>query len=184
MAWYPPTVTVKPTAEAVTLADAKVQTRYDGTANDGALNLFLAGAIAHVESYCGTPLAARTVTVKCDRFEDFIKFPIVPLGQVTSISYVDSAGTTQTLSTSVYDVRTDGLTASIALKDGQSWPSKQARSRITVTAQVGYSEIPADVRHAILLMVGHFDINREAVTQEMFALPMGVDALLANHRAY
>lgn len=185
MSWYPHAVTSAAASEPITLAEAKVQVGIlDEPGYDSALNSFIASARAHVEAYCGTPIASRTVTVKCDSFDDFAKFPVVPLVSVSSVSYIDAAGDTQTLATSVYEVRSDGLTASLVLKYGQVWPSVQPGSRITVTAIVGYSAVPADVKHALLLLITHWFANREAADSAMAPIPMGVDALLANHRAY
>lgn len=176
--WYPPTVTVAAASEPVSIDEARTQTRWDdSTANDTALTLYIASARAHVEAYCGTPLVSRTVTVKCDGFADFASFPIVPLTSVSSVSYVDGAGATQTLSTTVYEVRSDGLTASLVLKSGQSWPTIQSGSRITVTAIVGYSAIPADIKHALLLLVSQGDCEREVGFS-------GAHDLLANHRVW
>ncbi len=173
--WYPHAVTVAAASEPITTAEARTQTRHDAGANDAALDLYIASARAHVEAYCGTPLVSRTVTVKCDSFDDFAAFPGVPLQSVSSVSYVDAAGATQTLSTDVYEVRSDGLTASLTLKYGQSWPSIRDGSRITVTAVVGYSVIPADIKHALLLLVAQGDADR-------IAEQAGAHALLANHR--
>lgn len=184
MSWYPHTVTAAAGSEPVTAAEAKSQTRVDGTADDTALGIYIAAARAHVEAYCGTPLVSRTITAKCDSFDDFALFPVVPLASVSSVAYVDGAGDAQTLSTSVYEVRSDGLTASLALKSGQSWPTIQTGSRITVTASVGYSSIPADVKHAMLLLIGHWFANREAAGEQLSSIPHGVDELLANHRAF
>ena len=178
MSWYPATVTVAAASEPISADEARTQTRWDGsTANDTALGIYIASARAYVEKYCGTPLVSRTVAVKCDSFDDFAVFPVVPLSSVSSVSYVDTAGATQTLSTDVYEVRTDGLEASIVLKYGQSWPGIQSKSRITVTAVVGYSAIPDDIKHALLTLVSQGDNEREAA----FA---GAHDLLANHRIY
>ena len=124
------------------------------------------------------------MTVKCDSFTDFALFPVVPLSSVSSIAYVDSAGAGQTLSTDVYEVRSDGLTASITLKYGQSWPSIQSGSRITVTAIAG-GDVPEAVKQALLL-IGHWFSNREAVNVGMSVteMPLAVPALLANHRSF
>lgn len=173
--WYPHAVTVAAASEPVSLVEARAQTRWDSTANDTALGLYIASARAHVEAYCGTPLVSRTVTVKCDGFDDFAAFPLVPLQSVSSVSYVDAAGATQTLSTDVYEVRSDGLTASLALKYGQTWPSIRDGSRVTVTAVVGYSAVPDDIKHALLLLIAQGDMERETEQR-------GAHALLANHR--
>ncbi|APX83811.1 hypothetical protein BV511_03145 [Methylorubrum extorquens] len=51
----------------------------------------------------------------------------------------------------------------------------------------GKSAVPAPVRHAILLMVGHLYANRDAVTMATAKpeqLPLGVEALLAPFRVW
>ena len=57
-----------------------------------------------------------------------------------------------------------------------------------VRYRAGYADgaVPAPIRHAILLMVGHLYENRMAVTVAtgMTALPMGVDALLSPYRVW
>ncbi|KQP36691.1 head-tail connector protein [Methylobacterium sp. Leaf100] len=59
---------------------------------------------------------------------------------------------------------------------------------VTVRYRAGYvdSAVPAPIRHAILLMVGHLYENRMAVTAatSMGAMPMGVDALLSPYRVW
>lgn len=183
--WYPHTVTVAAASEPVTLAEAKAQCRVDDSASDDLLDLYIGAARSHIESYCGTALVSRTVTIKCDAFTDFAHFPIVPLISVSSVSYVDTAGATQTLSTDIYEVRTDGLTASLALKDGQSWPGIQSASRITVTAVAGYSTLPDAIKQASLLLISQwFDNRADAADRPLAAMANGTEALLTNHRSY
>ena len=185
--WYPHTVTVAAASEPVTVTQAKAQCRVDGTDSDTEITALIAAARSYVESYCGRVLITRTITAKCDSFADFAQFPIVPLASVTSVSYVDGAGATQTLSTDVYEVRTDGLTASLALKSGQSWPSIQSGSRITVTAVVGASAAPEAVMHAMLLLIADwYDQRGNTVlgTNQPTEMPHAVTALLANYRAF
>jgi uncharacterized phiE125 gp8 family phage protein len=185
MTWYPHTVTVPASAEVVSLASAKTHCKAEGTFHDTEITAFIAAALGHIEDYCGTPLASRTVTAKCDGFCDFALFPVVPLQSVAAVSYVDSAGATQTLSTDVYEVRADRLTASLVLKSGQSWPSIQSGSRITVTAVVGYSAVPEAVRQAALLLIGFWFDNRAAASEKPASeIPHAVNSLLANHRSF
>lgn len=184
--WYPATVTVAAAAEPVTLDQAKAQCRVDGTDEDTLIGGLIASARAYVEDYTGTITTSRTVAVKCDSFDDFARFPVVPLASVSSVAYVDGDGTTQTLSTDVYEVRTDGLTASLALKSGQSWPSIQSGSRVTVTAVVGDTVSDA-VKQAVLLLVGDWYRGRENTalgTNQPTEMPHAVTALLINHRVH
>lgn len=184
MMWYPASITVAAAAEPVTLAEAKAQCRIDDTSSDTILGIQIAAARAHVEAYCGVRFAEQTVAIKCDNFDDFAWLPEAPVQSITSITYVDTAGATQTLADTVYEERFDGLSAEIVLKHGQTWPAIQPGSRITVTAVVGYEEVPESVKQAMLLLIGFWFENRETVNVGNIttALPFGTDALLANHR--
>jgi uncharacterized phiE125 gp8 family phage protein len=184
--WYSATVAA-PSPEPITAAQVKAQCRIDGTDEDTLIDTYIKAARAHIEAMCGVRFAARTgVVFKCDSFCDFEKFPEAPVTSITSISYVDTEGATQTLSTDVYELRADGLTVSIALKYNQTWPAIQPGSRITVTVAMGYATAPDDIIAAMLLTVAHWYANREAVISEpgTMPLPMGVDALVCNHRRY
>lgn len=186
MTWYPPTVTVAAAAEPVTLDEAKDQCHVDGTDEDGRINRLVASARAYIEDYTGVITTSRTVAVKCDSFADFSHFPVVPLASVSSVSYVDGAGATQTLSTDVYEVRSDGLQASLALKTGQSWPSIQSGSRITVTAAVG-GPVDDAVKQACLFLIGDWYRGRENTvlgTNQPTEMPHAVTSLLTNHRVF
>lgn len=185
MTWYPHTVTVAATSEPITTADAIAQCKAQGLGDDAYFATLITSARSYVEAYCGTPLIARTITVKCDTFGDFSAFPVVPLQSVSSVSYVDGNGATQTLATSIYEVRTDGLTASLALKADQSWPTIQTGSRITVTSVVGYSTVPEAVIMAIKFLISQWYDNRTPFSERIpTELPNTVEALLSNYRAF
>lgn len=186
MAWYPHTVTVAAAAEPVTLSEAKAQCRVDGSDEDTLIGGLIASARAYIEDYTGTITTARTVALKCDGFADFARFPVVPLASVSSVSYVDGDGAAQTLSASVYEVCSDGMQASLALKPGQSWPAIQSGSRITVTAVVG-AAVDDAVKHACLLLIGDWYRSRENTAlgaNQPAEMPHAVTALLANHRVH
>jgi uncharacterized phiE125 gp8 family phage protein len=152
--WYPAIVTVEPASEPVTLAQAKTQCGVTDSGSDAELTLLISAARAYVQSYCGIRLVSQTVAVKCDSFTDMARLPVAPVISVASISYVDAAGDTQTLPTSEYEVRNEGLSPSIVLKFGKSWPAIRSGSRITVTAVAGFATIPADIVVAMMLFIG------------------------------
>lgn len=183
--WYPSTVTVAPTVEPVTLEQAKEQCGVlpAETHFNALLGRLTKAARAHCEEYCNARWAVQTFAMQCDSFADFARLPTGPLSSIASITYVDTDGEEQALDEAVYEERKDGLEPSIGLKHGRSWPRIRHGSRITLAAVYGGS-VPDDVQHAMLMLIGHWFVNREAVVTGTIAtaIPMSVDALLCNHR--
>jgi uncharacterized phiE125 gp8 family phage protein len=175
--WLPATVSVAPTSEPVTLVEVKRQVRVDFDDDDDYLTDLIAAARNHAEKYCGAYLATQTVTAKADDWCDFAHLPVGPVQSITSISYIDSAGATQTLATSIYELRGDA----IVLKYGQSWPAIQNGSLIALTAVVGFASVEPAVKHAILLRIADLYENRESASDADWT---SFDSLLSNHRYY
>src|SRR5690606_10296749 len=121
--WYPSTVTVAPTVEPVTVAQTKRHLRIDNDLEDDGISDLIAAARDHVERYCNARFAEQTVASECDSFCDCARLPEGPLKSVTSISYVDPAGETQTIDAAVYEAHKTGIEPSIGLKPDQVWPS-------------------------------------------------------------
>jgi uncharacterized phiE125 gp8 family phage protein len=186
--WSPASVSA-PATEPISAVNAKAHARIDGTDEDTLVALYIAAARDHVERYCGVRFAERTaVAIKCGSWADFIQLPEAPVASVSGITYIDTEGATQTLSTDVYEVRADGLDCSIVLKYNQVWPSIQLGSRITVTATIGSATVPGAVTAAMLMLFGHLFANRESVSVGAgivaVEMPMAVADLLANYRRF
>jgi len=107
-----------------------------------------------------------------------------------SITYVDTNGDEQTLDPSQYQVGTHELVGAIDEAYGVCWPAVRCQmDAISVEYTAGYTQaspMPEGIRQAILLLVGHFYANREAVIGAAarispVELPIGVEALLARH---
>lgn len=185
--WYPATVSTAISAEPVTLAEAREHCNVEpsDTERTNKLTALITAARAHLEQRTGTRLAEQGLTIKCDCFEDLARLPTAPISAVASISYTDTAGDAQTLSNTVYELRADGLEAAIVLKYGQQWPAIRSGSRITLVVTAGYAAdaLPADLKHALLMLIGHWLENREASIVGLMAAatPIGVDALVCNH---
>lgn len=78
----------------------------------------------------------------------------------------------------------------LRIKTGLSWPDADVdEAAFKVTARLGYgdnpSDVPADLRHAALMFIGHLYQNRESVSgfgSQLAPTPMGFDCLIAPHR--
>jgi uncharacterized phiE125 gp8 family phage protein len=153
--WYPATIDNPPASEPITNAQVKLQCSIASgdTSRDGIIALLIPAARQAVQNYCGIRLVSQTVSIHCDDFCDFRRVPEAPVKAVSAVTYIDVEGVEQTLATSVYEVRKEGLSPSIVLKHGQRWPSIQPGSRIKVTAVFGWDTIPADIVAALLLSV-------------------------------
>lgn len=183
--WYPATTATAPIIEPVTLVQVKAHSRIETTDEDTCLSGLIAAARGHIERCCGIRIMTQTVATKCDGFDDLARLPVAPIAAVATVAYVDTTGAVQTLAGSVYESRIDGGTASIALKSGQSWPDIQTGSRITVFVVAGAASAPDEIKQAMLMLIAHWYVNREAVGQNNAApMPLAVEALLANWQRY
>lgn len=181
-----------PTAEPVSVAEAMVHLRLDmpaaGPHPEQALIETLIGAARDlVERSTGRALVTQTLEARWDAWEAELLIPRAPIQSVTSITYVDDAGTTQTLAEAGYRIDTAGLVPRVTPAYGLAWPSARAvTGAIAVRFVAGYgaaAAVPAALRAAILLLVSHLYENRNAATDRaMTELPLGVGALIAPHR--
>jgi uncharacterized phiE125 gp8 family phage protein len=178
--WYPSTVETPVASEPVTIGQARQQARTDGDQyHDDELTRLITVARSHVEQVCGVRLGTQTIVAKCDSFADMCRLSEAPIQSVTSIAYVDTDGVGQTVSASVYELRSEGLDASIVLKFNQSWPSIQPGSRITLTVVAGFeTPDPAYIHAMLVYLAGQFQNHEPVEVAGMTTF----DALLINHR--
>lgn len=184
------TLITGPAVDPVTLAEAKRHCRVDMADDDG----MIADLVSAATRYCEQFTHRRFISQVWDDRRDAVPAtvwtaPVGPVLSIDSVTYVDLDGATQTWSSALY--RTDipaGDAAAPArltpIYSGQ-WP--QARSitntfvvRMTVGYGASAASVPADIKAAIKLMVGHLYANREAVNigNIVTPLPLAVESLL------
>lgn len=88
-----------------------------------------------------------------------LAIPRPPLSSVTWIKYYDTNGDQQTLSTSIYTVRTPHRQrGTVELAYNQNWPATQCREYpITIRFVCGYGDsaaVPKVIKEAVLLTLG------------------------------
>lgn len=183
-----------PTAEPVTLAEAKLHLRVDIDDDDDLIEALVAAAREYVERLCRPQVALISQTWKLvlDATPgDTVTLRPYPLQSVSSIKTTSDAGVEATYSSSGYQVDTVSEPGRVRLKSGYSWPSTtlQALNGFEVSFVAGFgddpSDVPQQIRQAVLLLIGHWYENREVqiVTGAMpMSLAFTVQALLAPWR--
>jgi uncharacterized phiE125 gp8 family phage protein len=192
-----------PAAEPVTLAEAKAQCRIYHSDDDTLLGTLIAAARESIDGptgWLGRCLVQQTWDMKLDDFPSSgcgIHIPLAPLSSVTSISYVDSNGDSQTLAPSSYQVVNGGARRSrIDEAYGTNWPATRDQAdAVTVRLVLGYppsedsppdygANVPTPIMQAILIMVADMYENREeaVIGASVERLPT-VERLLNPYRA-
>lgn len=154
-------------------------------ADDAQLAALVTAAREMAEAITRRALLTQTWDLFLDEFPAAeIEVPLPRLQSVTSITYTDAAGVSQTLAAGAYQVDTASEPARLLPAYGTSWPCTRAvPNAVAVRYVAGYGDTPADVpqpiRQAVLLLVSGL---YEAAVPEEALKNSTVHALLAPHR--
>lgn len=178
-----------PTLEPVTLAEAQEHCRVDSRSEDAFLTRAIQTAREHVESETNRALITQTWDWTLDAFPraTCIEVPRPNLLSVTSISYVDTDGATQTWSSSEYRVATPAgpkaQPGRIELGYQQTYPATRSIiGAVTIRYVAGYhataatavTNCPASLKSAILLLVGEMYERRTEVIVGTISTPVAL----------
>lgn len=180
----------------VSVAEAKEHLRIVDFADDDTyIGGLVDAATSWCEDYCDRTFADKQYTVAFDDFPSLrIELPRPPVrlnatatSATVTISYVDSAGTTQTLTwsqsgTQQFRVDRDHVPALAYPLYLEDWPNVRLDDKaVQITYLAGYggaANVPKPAVHAIKMLVGHWYANREAIGSTGQNVPLGVHALL------
>jgi len=179
-------LTVPPSAEPVTLTEAKQQARIDTTADDTLVTNLIIGARQWVEKYTARALITQTWQMWIDLWPaatelwwdgvrqgpvtgldqiSTINLPRAPLQSVTSVQYFDDSDNATVWSASNYFVDTIREPGRLALRQGATWPvPSRLTNGIMVEYVAGYgdagSAVPETIKTAIRQIVSHWYEHR------------------------
>lgn len=167
--------TVDPAISVVEFEDAvkQVELPADDTTHTRHLVRAINAAIADAERHTRRAFITQTWRLSLREFPSRIYLPRPPLQSVTSITYVDANGATQTLSSSLYQVSTDSSPGYIEPAFGQSWPSIRSETvdpiKITYVAGFGSDSenIPDQYKNLIYELVAFRFMNRGDTDQDI-----------------
>jgi len=188
------TIVTAPTREPLDLEELEEHLRLSETstgAEDMPLLWYLETARRYCEKAQGRAYLEQTLRLTLDRWPagKYIEIPRPPLISISHVKYYATGGTAATMTAGNYYVDTAGEPGRVHLGYGESWPSETLRpaNGVEVEFVAGYGSVatavPAEIKQAIKLLVGHLYENREAVVAQRFGgehseMPYGVEALL------
>jgi uncharacterized phiE125 gp8 family phage protein len=157
---YDVSMVTPPDGTAIEIADAAAFLRQTDPTELEAIAGFVAAATELAQEFCGQQFIRATRLQKFDCWGDLVREGLAypPLVQVTSVKYLDEAGSEQTLNTALYSVHSTKKPGRIEPAYNATWPSHQGVSgAIRVTYICGYglaaSDVPATIRTALMQMV-------------------------------
>lgn len=138
------------------------------TTSDPELVALIKSARASAETITKRALVTQTWDLVLDRFPCWtINIPKPTLQSVTSITYVDPDGVTQTLATDQYRVDSSSAPGRITPAYGVVWPSTRGiTGAVTIRFVCGYGAaavVPDGIKVWMLLRIKHFYDNKGAV---------------------
>lgn len=187
-------IVTKPSVEPISLTEAKKELRLvvtdlqaaAYTDEDAKLSMIITSARELCETITGRALITQTWDAVFDSFpcSRLLALPWPQLQSITSVSYTDIDGNSATFAGFDADLFDNGARLKI---DVQDWPSIHENTKVTVRFVAGYgdtaADVPASIKRAMFLLIGHMHANPEATAEKRVdLLPLGVDANLAEYR--
>lgn len=181
----------------ITLEEIKdhLQIERGETGSDEVLKGLRSASVEMAQNITGRKLMLQDWKVYFDNWPagDSIELPFTPLSSVatTGIYYTDSTSGSTSFGSTAWSYDAISEPPRIVLENDESWPTDtlHANNPIEIEGTYGYaasSDIPRSIRHAMLLMIGHWYENREntvvGVGQSIHEIPLGAKSLLEMYR--
>jgi uncharacterized phiE125 gp8 family phage protein len=129
-------LTVAPTIEPVSLTELQAAIYGYNTDDNDLLTIYIQTARELFELYTGLAIIEQTWQLFLPAFPNHIRLPKQPHRSISSITYYDTAGAQQTLSTDVYRISPTGI---LTEKIGQYYPATEDSrvDAVTITYTAG-----------------------------------------------
>lgn len=181
-------VITPPASEPVSIETVKSHLRVDISDDDALIASYLTTAREKGEGIARRAFVTQTLELVIDDWpgNGVLKLPRPPLQSVSSVRYLDDAGDEHTFTDYLVDARSEP--GKIIFK---SFPSQKLfpSGAIAIRFVAGYGaagSVPNVFVQGILMLVGHWYENREAVTANNFQayeIPIGPKNLFLSDRA-
>lgn len=181
-------LTAGPATEPVTLELAKSHLRVDGSAEDTYIAGLIETSRLQIEAALGVALIDQTWQLTIDQWPPCgtLELPLHPVASITSVEVKSSEGTPVAVAPAAFYLDGRALAPRVVVSSGALVFPGVPVAGITLTFVAGFGsaagDVPAPIRHAILLLVAHWFECREASSVDRTRIPDEVSALLSPYR--
>lgn len=163
-----------PASEPVTLREAKDHLRLETDLDNDQVTAMIVAARQYLEEVCWRRFVTQTweLVLEACPSNGIIELPGGSLASVTSVKYVDTGGTLQTMATSDYVVDTATVPGRVLAAYGVTWPTTRTQwDAVVVRYVVGsaVADVPAPIKQACLLHVSDLYEHRLPEDNEAMA---------------
>lgn len=159
-------IITEPAAEPVSLSEAKLHLRVDGSTEDALITRLIAAAREELEQQLDRSVAAQTLMLVLDEFPaGAIRLPRGPVTSISFVKYINNVGTLTTLDSAAYVLDDNDPEPSVLPAYGLLWPVPRLQAnavQIQYAAGWAANVCPSSLKQWVLLRVGSMFETREA----------------------
>lgn len=159
----------------------------DDSLQDDLLAGYLRATLAAIEARTGKVVFERVLQWRVTRWAELghQPLPVAPVTEVSGVALRDVEGVVNEVAPELYGLERDTHRPRL-FAIGRCLPAivEDGEGVVTFTAGFGpsWSDIPADLQQAVLLLGAHYYENRNEVSGALRAMPFGVVSLLEPYR--
>lgn len=171
----------------VTVDELKIHFSILTTGDELLLGTLLKKAVEVAETMTTKRLITQTWEYTMDFLPPHIVMPYAPLQSITSIKYIDTNGTEQTLASNKYKVDNVSIPGRVYPAYGVVWPMVRSEiNSVTVRFVCGYAssnDVPSDIKSAIMMIAyDSFRYRGSMTTDKISIVSMSAEKLLLSNR--
>ncbi len=157
-------VSTAPVAEPVSVSEVKTRLGIDDHDRDSDIDQMIKAARRRVEKLLFSSLITQSLQVRTNGFPACFPLAYGPVQSVTSITYTDANGDSQTLASDQYTLDANSKPAIIEPAWQVTWPTtRDIRNSVVVEYVAGYGDtkasVPEPIRAAIIAMIDEMLCN-------------------------
>ncbi|MCG7984733.1 MAG: hypothetical protein JAY90_18525 [Candidatus Thiodiazotropha lotti] len=184
-----PIIITEPAVEPLSVDEVKTFFSITDSLNDVAIATFIKSARLQAESHTARSFITQTVELALDEFPNEIELPLFPVQSITSVKYIDTDETEQTLDSSTYTLDQYSPRRWLLPTYNNYWPTTSTSANaVKIRYVTGWgdagTDVPEDIKLAMLIAIGQWIHNLPSVenpTASLSKMPFQFYDLLNRH---